>query len=181
MRLKIRLVFITTVLLGLGVVSQMAAQTQAGYSQQIFAMTKIFPSAKIIGIISNKATDSFMQSATRAGLPFGMKVIIAKAKSPSEIPNLYHTLLKDGVKIIWLPDKNDEMLLDKGFEYLREITLEDKIGLCAPVSHMVSEGALCCIQVEENKLTVYIDRKVAQVVGVTIPDDPTGAIKYVLK
>ena len=181
MRFRIQLILISAVLLSMFIMSVMTAQTSAGYSQQVFAMTKIMPSVKMIGIISNRATDSFIQNTARAGLQFGVKVLIAKVNNPREIPDLYHTLLKDGAKIIWLPDKDDAMLLDKGFEYLREITLEDKIGLCVPVSKMVSEGALCCILLEGNKVTVYIDRRVAQVVGATVPDDPNSSIKYILK
>jgi ABC-type uncharacterized transport system substrate-binding protein len=162
-------------------ISVMTAQTPAGYTQQVFVMTKLVPSLKSIGIISNKVTEPFSEATRRAGLSMGIKVIIAKANSPREIPELYHTLLKKEVKMIWLPDKDDAMLLDKGFEYLREITLEDKIGLCVPVSKMVSEGALCCVQIEGNKLTVYIDRRVAQVIGATVPNDPDSSIKYVLK
>lgn len=162
-------------------ISIMTAQTSAGYTQQIYVINKLIPSIKSIGIISNTATEPFIEATRRAGLSSGIKVIIAKANSPQEIPELYQTLRKKEVKMIWLPDKNDVMLLEKGFEYLRETTLEDKIGLCVPVSKMVSEGALCCIQIEGNKLTVYIDRRVAQAIGATIPNDPDSSIKYVLK
>jgi ABC-type uncharacterized transport system substrate-binding protein len=148
--------------------------------QQAFVLSKILPSVKSIGIISSKATESFVQSATRAGHSFGITVFIAKASSPREIPELYHSLLGKGVKVIWLPDKDDGMLLDKGFEYLRETTLEDKIGLCVPLSKMVQEGALCSVQLEGSKLTVQINKKVAQVIGTTISDDPTNTIKYVM-
>lgn len=181
MRLKIQLLFIFTVLLTMLMISIMTAQTSAGYTQQIYVINKLIPSIKSIGIISNTATEPFIEATRRAGLSSGIKVIIAKANSPQEIPELYQTLRKKEVKMIWLPDKNDVMLLEKGFEYLRETTLEDKIGLCVPVSKMVSEGALCCIQIEGNKLTVYIDRRVAQAIGATIPNDPDSSIKYVLK
>ena len=181
MFLRIRILFFSALLFLLLDVPTMTAQTSAGYAQQIFVMTKLMPSVKSIGIISNNVTEVFTQATARAGLPFGIKVFVAKADKPRDIPELYRMLVKKGVKMIWLPDKDDEMLLNMGFEYLRETTLEDKIGLCVPVSKMVSEGALCCIQSEGNKLTVYIDKRVAQVVGAAVPDDPTNAVKYVLK
>jgi ABC-type uncharacterized transport system substrate-binding protein len=157
------------------------AQTVAGYSQQLFALTKLMPSAKAVGIISNTATESFIQSMSRTGHSFGVKVIIAKANNPREIPELYQTLLKNNVRLIWLPDKDDVMLLEKGFEFLREKTLEDKVGLCVPVSRLVSEGALCCVQTDGTKLLVTVNKRVAQVVGVTAQDDANDSIKYSVK
>ena len=174
-------VITSVILLTLLTASMMPAQTSAGYGQQIFVLIKLMPSIKSIGIISNNVTETFTQATARAGLPFGIKVFVAKADKPKDIPELYHMLLKKGIKIIWLPDKDDAMLLNMGFEYLRETTLEDKIGLCVPVSKMVSEGALCCVQIDGNKLIVYINKRVAQVIGVNILDDPTGQVKYVLK
>jgi hypothetical protein len=181
MVLRIRIVLLSTLLFTLLKVSVVTAQTSAGYAQQIFVMTKLMPSAKSIGIISNNVTDALTQAAARAGLPFGINVFVAKAEKPKDIPELYRMLLKKGVKIIWLPDKNDAMLLNLGFEFLRETTLEDKIGLCVPIPKMVSEGALCCVQSNGNKLTVYIDKRVAQIVGANIPDDPASTVTYVLK
>ena len=181
MQKRIKSVFVYSIFLILLSTSMIVAQTPAGYAQQVFVMTKLMPSVKSIGIISSKATDQFVQSVNRAGLSLGIKVFIAKAKSTQEIPKLYRMLLKNEVKIIWLPDKDDAMLLDLGFEYLREITLEDKIGLCVPVSTMVPEGGLCSIQIEENKVTVYLNRRIAQIVGANIPDEPNSTIKYVLK
>jgi ABC-type uncharacterized transport system substrate-binding protein len=181
MQVRIQMVIISIVLLSILLISMTAAQTTAGITQQAYALAKIMPTVKTIGIISSKVTESFMQSTTRAGFSNGMKVIIAKAHSPREIPELYHTLLKDGAKMIWLPDKDDEMVLDKGFEYLRESTLEDKIGLCVPLSKMVSEGAFCSVQIEGKNLTVQVNKRVAQVIGAAITDDPSSSVKYVLK
>ncbi len=181
MELRIRKKIYILVLMSILGASTISAQTIAGYSQQLFALTKLMPSAKAFGVISSTATESFIQSMTRTGHSFGVKVIIAKANNPREIPELYHTLLKSGVKMIWLPDKDDFMLVEKGFEFLRENTLEDKIGLCVPVSKLVAEGALCCVQSEGAKLLVTVDKRVAQVVGVAAQDDANGSIRYVVK
>jgi hypothetical protein len=62
-------------------ISTMAVQPAAGYAQQLFIINKIMLVVKSVGIISNKTTDSFRQSATRARLPFGIKVIIAKTNA----------------------------------------------------------------------------------------------------
>jgi ABC-type uncharacterized transport system substrate-binding protein len=181
MRLRIQSIIISAVLLTMLMVSMIAAQTPAGFAQQIFVMTKMMPSVKSIGVISSKITDQFVQAAMRAGLPYGIKVHVARATSPRDIPGLYQSLLKKDITMIWIPDKDDAMMIDLGFEYLREITLENKIGLCVPVSKMVTEGALCSIQMEQNKVTVYINKRVAQVIGADVPSDPTGSIKYILK
>jgi ABC-type uncharacterized transport system substrate-binding protein len=181
MQLRIQMVIVFIVLLSMLMISMTTAQTTAGFTQQAYALSKIMPSVKTIGIISSKVTDSFFQSTTRAGFSNGIKVIVAKVHSPREIPELYHTLLKDGAKMIWLPDKDDDMVLEKGFEYLRENTLEDKIGLCVPLSKMVLEGAFCSIQIEGKNLTVQINKRVAQVIGAAIVDDPSSSVKYVLK
>jgi ABC-type uncharacterized transport system substrate-binding protein len=181
MRSRIPLVIGSITLLSILMVPKLSAQTTAGLNQQAFALSKIMPSLKVVGIISSKTTEAYLQSAVRTGLVHGFKVLAAKANSPREIPELYRTLVKSGAKLIWLPDKEDVMLMEKGFEYLRESTLEDKIGLCVPLPNMVSEGALCCVLIEGDKLTVQINKKVAQVLGTVIKEDPTNSVKYVLK
>jgi ABC-type uncharacterized transport system substrate-binding protein len=181
MQLKIQLSVVCTVLLCLIMVSSLAAQTPAGYAQQFFVMTKLVPSLKFIGVISSKATDQMIQGTNRAGLPYGVKVFIAKAGTPRDIPGLYQSLIKKEVQLIWIPDKDDEMVMEKGFEYLREMTLENKIGLCVPDTKMITEGALCSIQLEGNKVVAYINKRVAQVTGATIPNDPSGSVKYIIK
>jgi len=181
MRLKIQLIVVCTVLICLIMVSTLAAQTPAGYPQQLFVMTKLVPSLKTIGVISSNATDQLIQRTNIAGLPYGVKVYIAKAGTPRDIPGLYQSLIKKEVQMIWIPDKSDEMMMEKGFEYLREMALENKIGLCVPETKMIPEGALCSIQLEGNKVVAYINKRVAQVTGATIPNDPNGSVKYIIK
>jgi ABC-type uncharacterized transport system substrate-binding protein len=161
--------------------SSTVAQTPVGYQKQIFVMKQLIPSMKSVAVISSKVTTELNNSIKRAGLGLGIHVIVAKVNSPREIPEVYKILLKSEIKIIWLPDKDDAMLLDLGFEYLRETALEDKIGLCVPISTMVPEGALCCIQIEEGKIVVYINKKIAQVIGANVPEDSNGSVRYILK
>jgi hypothetical protein len=67
-----------------------------------------------------------------------------------------------------------------GFEYLRESALADRVGVFVPQESMLAKGALCFVTTSGGKIKVYINQRIAQVIGATIPSDPS-ADRYVVR
>jgi ABC-type uncharacterized transport system substrate-binding protein len=159
-----------------------SAQSKVTYGQQIFVMLKVLPSLKNIGVIYSTGSDQLVQALTRAAVSQGVKVFIAKALTAREIPTLYKKLVEEkGVTMIWIPEEDDKLMVDIGFEFLRESTIADKVGLYVPTQKLVSEGALCSVQIDGGKLSVYINQRVAKAIGANGTGIDGPNIQYVVK
>ena len=164
------------------IVAAAHGQTPAPYVQQVAVVKTLKADLSTIGVIESGLSEKSLQEIRRAGLGQGIKIVIGRAGSAGEVGPLYKKLVSEsGVQMIWIPDPSDDMLLGIGFEYLRENTLSDKVGLIVPVEGLVQSGALCSVMTDGGKLKAFVNQRVAQVVGATIPAGDGETITYVAR
>ena len=163
-------------------VTMTSAQQPAALSQQIYVLKQLEPKLKTIGVMGSSISDKEMQDISRLGLSQGIEFVFARPKSPQEISLLYNQMVaQKKIQMIWLPYANDETMLGIGFQFLRENTPLDKIGLCAPKKPLVESGALCSVQKEEGKVVVYLNKKSAELLDIKVPaSDPNSPVIYIV-
>jgi len=157
------------------------SQTKVTYGQYMYLMKSLKPSLKNIGVMASALTPEEIASLGRAANGLGVKLIAAKVTDVRDISSLYRRLVDEHkVEILWIPDGEDKLLLGVGFEYLRENTILDRIGLCVPSRELVSAGALCSFERLNGKLAVYVNQQVAEVVGINLPSEKSASIAYIV-
>jgi hypothetical protein len=165
-----------TILLSLSAMAQ-----KATFGQQVAVMKTIKSDLKVIGVISSNISDKTTQDVTRAAVSQGVTVVIAKSKDAREVASLYKKLVSDKkIQLLWIPDAGDDVVMGLGMQYLIENTAMDRVGLCVPVKTLVAGGALCCVQIEDGKLTVFVNKKIASVVGASVPAEAAG-INFIMQ
>ncbi|GEM_PF-1983973 len=158
------------------------SQTKLTFGQQIFLMKTLKPSLKKVGIITFNLSDEEVEQMTHASLGLGVKTIVARAAENREISGLYRKLITEyNAEMIWIPENDEKLILGVGMEFLLSNSIEDKVGLCVPTRDGVSKGALCCFQSENNKFTVFVNQRIAAVVGAAIPSQHDSRISYVVQ
>lgn len=161
---------------------QAAIAQKVAHGQQIAIAKVIKPGLTTIGIIGSKLDDKSIEGWTRAGLALGVKVIIGLPKNVREVPQVYKTLVKEKkVELIIIADADDDLMTGMGFDYLREVALNDQIGIFAPKTEMVNNGAVCTIVSEGGQLKAIVNQKIANVLGLSIPTDAGPSISYVVQ
>jgi ABC-type uncharacterized transport system substrate-binding protein len=152
------------------------------FGQQLFLMKTLKPSLKRLGIMSFTLTNEDAQRFVRAGRSLGVTVTVGKVRGLTELSSLYRKLIVEfNTEMICIPEGDDKMMLGVGLDFLRESTLEDKIGLCVPTREAFAKGALCSFENDNNKFTVYVNRRIAEVVGATIPSGQSSTIIYIVQ
>jgi hypothetical protein len=158
--------------LGLILFSGTLFAQKASYGQQVAVMKVLKPDLKIIGVLGSNLSDKNVQDLTRAGMAQGVTVVIAKPKDPREVGALYKRLVSDKkIQILWLPDGSDEVMMGISIDFLTENTAMDRVGLCVTEKKLVASGVLCSILTENGKLVVYVNKKIASVIGVAVPGE----------
>lgn len=158
------------------------AQAAVPYAQQIYLMKTLKPSIKTIGVMGSGLSDEAIELLARAGAGQGVGIFVARPQNAKEIAMLYKKLtVEKAAEIIWIPEANDKLMAGVGFEYLRENTLVDKVGLCVPTFALVGEGALCNFHSQEGRLTAFVNKRIAEMVGVSIPGATANTVSYVVK
>ena len=156
-----------------------SAQTQASYGQQIAVAKMLKTGLTTIGIFATNLNDKAVEQINRAATGQGIKIILAKPQDPSQISPFYGKLVTERkAEMIWIPDPNDQMLTGVGFEFLRAKALGDKIGLVVPTEAMVSSGGLCAVFSDGGKIRVIVNQRIAQMIGISVPSEPTASITY---
>jgi len=157
-------------------------QAALSFGQQVYLMKTLKPSLKSIGIISFNLTDEEAGKLARAGLALGVKTTVARVNDNHEISDLYRKLVGEcNAEMIWIPENDDRMIRGVGMEFLLSSAIEDKVGLCVPTRDAVSKGALCCFQMDKNKYTIYINQRIAGVVGAAVPSQQDSRITYIVQ
>jgi ABC-type uncharacterized transport system substrate-binding protein len=160
--------------------SSAESQSTLSYGQYMYLLKSLKPALKNIGVMASTLTTEEIESLGRAATGLGIKVTVAKVTDARDIAGLYKTLVSEHrAEVIWIPDAADKLLLGVGFEYLRENTILDRVGLCVPARELVSDGALCSFKHDNQKFIVYVNRRVAQVVGINLPTNQNQDIAYV--
>jgi ABC-type uncharacterized transport system substrate-binding protein len=158
------------------------SQTRVTYSQHLYLIKSLKPSIKIVGVIASTLTPEEIESLARAATGLGVKIVVATISDARNISSSYKNLIREHkVEIVWIPDGGDKLLLETGFEYLRENTILDRIGLCVPSKDLVAAGALCSFENENGKFNVYVNRRIAQVDGITPPSEQDPKIAYIVR
>ncbi|MBP8976477.1 MAG: hypothetical protein KBG83_07160 [Bacteroidetes bacterium] len=166
----------------LSIISSEAYAQKATYGQQIAIAKVIKPGLTTIGVIGSKLDDKSIEGWTRAGLALGVKIIIGLPQNVRDVPSVYKTLVKDKkVELLLIADANDELMTGMGFDYLREVALNDHIGIFAPKPEMVNNGAICTVISDNGQLKAYVNQKLAQVLGLTVPTESGPSISYVIQ
>ena len=158
------------------------AQAAVPYAQQIYLMKTLKPSIKTIGVMGSGLSDETIELLARAGAGQGVGIFVARPQNAKEIAALYKKLtVEKAAEIIWIPEANDKLMAGVGFEYLRENTLVDKVGLCVPTFALVGKGALCNFHSKEGTLTAFVNKRIAEMVGVSIPAATGTTVAYIVK
>jgi ABC-type uncharacterized transport system substrate-binding protein len=165
-----------------GLTSDRGFAQGASFGQQIAILKMIKPDLETIGIMATSLSEKDIANYTRSSLQQGVKVFIAQPKDAREIPVLYKKLISEKkVQLIIIPASDDKVLLDIGYEYLRENTLLDKVGLCVQDAALLSTGAFFALDKADGKLTAYVNQRVATIVGAMIPKQENPSITFVAR
>lgn len=109
------------------------AQGAVPYSQQIYLMKTLKPSIKTIGVMGSGLSDETIELIARAAAGQEVGIFVARPQNAKEIATLYKKLtIEKAAEIIWIPEAGDKLMAGIGFEYLRENTMIDKVGLVSP-------------------------------------------------
>ncbi len=158
------------------------AQTKLTYAQNLFLLKTLKPSLKSIGVIASTLSDQEIKAIGKAALGQGIKVTVAKVTDVSEISSLYKMLVTEhSAELVWIPDRSDEILLGVGFEFLRENTILDRVGLIVPTHDLVAKGALCSLEPANEKVVVYLNKRIAQVDGINLPTSQNPSIQFIVQ
>ncbi len=184
--MKIRTVLTTihiiSIILLLSFFTTLSFAQKASNGQQIAVAKSLKPNLTTIGVISSKLDEKGIEGWTRAGMALGVKVIIGLPKTVRDVPSVYKTLVKEKkVEMLIIPDADDDVMTGMGFDYLREVALNDKIGIFAPKTEMVNNGAICTVINDNGNLKAFINQKIAQVLGLSVPAETGPSITYVVQ
>jgi hypothetical protein len=158
------------------------SQNAVTFGQQIAILKMIKPDLDAVGIMSTSLTEKEIGSMMRSSLQQGVKIFVAQPKDAREIPTFYKIMISEKkVQLILIPNADDKLLLDIGYEYLKENTMLDRIGVCVPDVKFLSNGAFFAIDKENGKLVAYVNQKVAVLVGAAIPAQENPSITFVAR
>ncbi|HVN47690.1 MAG TPA: hypothetical protein VMU30_02595 [Bacteroidota bacterium] len=142
---------------------------KAGYAQQFAILKRMKPELTTIGVMGSMLNDKSIDALTHAAAGQGLKIVVGVPKSIHDVAEIYRKLVDKGAQVIFVPDGSDNLVLGNGFEFLRESSLTDRIGIMVPQQSLVSGGALCSVTMEDGKYKAFVNQRIAQVVGANIP------------
>ncbi len=156
-------------------------QSQPTLGQQVAVLKALNPGIAMVGVLASSVTEKRMEEITKAAMGQNVEVIFARPKDARDIASFYRKLVTEkGVKVLWLPQDDDNLVLGVGFDYLREQAVSDKVGICVVDEDLVGKGALCAMEVKGGKVTAVVNQKVASLLGVNVPSTQ-GSIAYLLR
>lgn len=170
------------ILLGLFFVGSVpvTGQMLASYGQHIAIAKKMKPGLATLGIIGSNLSDKMIEQISKAATGQGVKIVVAQPQDAGQVASFYNKLTGEKkVEMIWFPDPGDHMILGIGFEFLREKAVADKIGLIVPQESLVASGGLCTVLLEGGKLKVMVNRKIAQLIGLSVPAESSESVTFV--
>lgn len=157
-------------------------QTSVTFGQQIALLKMLKPDLESIGVLSTSLNEKDVQQYTRSSLQQGVKLYVAEPKDARDIPSLYKKLVAEKkVQLILIPSVEDRIMLDVGYEYLKENTLLDRVGVCVPDVKLIANGAFFSVTKEDGKLVVTVNQRIATLVGAAIPSQPNPSISFVAR
>ncbi len=158
------------------------AQSPITYGQQISILKSLKSDLHVIGVMAGNISEKDISNFSRTAQQQGIQVFVAQPKDPREIPDLYKKLIREKkAQLILIPNADDALMLQIGYEYLKENAIVDKVGVCVPDVSLISQGAFCFITKENGKFTVYINERVSSYVGAAVPKEENPSINYVLR
>lgn len=149
--------------------SSLAVAQKAGYAQQLAILKRLKPELTTIGVMGSTLSDKNIEAISHAAAGQGLKIAVGVPKSIRDIAEIYRKLVEKGAQAIFIPDGSDNLVLGNGFEFLRESSLTDRVGIMVPQQSLVSGGALCSVTMEDGKIKAFVNQRIAQVVGANIP------------
>lgn len=142
--------------------------------QQLYVMKELISELHTVGIILNKDKvdrESLLPRLQRASAQLGLKLVIAEIKELRDIATNFRNLTDNHqVKAVLILDNDDIIGSEIGKKYLIKQSTLNNIPLFAPAREWVNEGALLYIYKEGNKTALYVNKKTAEVLSVTIPE-----------
>ena len=176
-RLKSAIVALLAVFLATG----SAADAQLSWGQHIFLMKNLRPGLKTVGMLAGSLSKSDRDAVQRAAVGQGVHIVFGLPSKPSEIASVYRTMIQQHqVQMMWIPASEDQIILQAGFDFLRENTAIDRVGLCVPSAGLVTAGALCAFEKSGDKITVHVNKKIAQIIGASVPTAQDQSVAYVV-
>ncbi len=142
--------------------------------QQLYVMRELISDLHTVGILMNKnAVDgkTILPRLQRASAQMGLKIVIAEIEKLSDIAKRFRNLTDNHQVEAVLILGNDNIISSEiSKKYLIKQTILNNIPLFAPAREWVSEGAFLHIYKEGNKTVLFVNKKTAEVLSVTIPE-----------
>ncbi|MBP9211204.1 MAG: hypothetical protein KBF97_00290 [Bacteroidetes bacterium] len=157
-------------------------QSSVPFGQQIALLKMLKPDLVTVGVLTNSLNEEKKQQLIRSSLQQGVNVFVAVPNDVRDIPVLYKKLIGEKkVQLIIIPNVEDRILLGIGYEYLKENSLLDRIGVCVPDVKFIANGAFFAVIKEDGKLIVTVNQRIAALVGATIPVQQNPSISFVAR
>ncbi len=155
------------------------AQSKITFQQKIFVLKTLIPDLKTVGVIGSSISESEIQNFTRAGMAMGIKIVIGVPQNLRDASSIYKKMVKEQkIQVLDIPKSDDTMLLENGYEFFKENSVVDKVGLSVPTPAMVGSGALCSIVIEDGKIVAHINKKLILLFNGSVPNDPDLKISF---
>lgn len=142
--------------------------------QHLYVMKELIPGVQTVGILWNEQfvdTESVLPKLKRASLQIGLKLVVSNITRLKDVASEFKNLTETHkVDVLWIVENDDVLGSKIGREFLIKQALLANIPLFAPNQNWVSEGACVNIFKNGNKTSLFVNRKTAQVLSLTIPE-----------
>ena len=160
----------------------LSAQSKPTFGQVLGVIKKLKADLTVVGVMSTTLSSKDIENMTRSAMQQGVKLFVTEPKDVREVPALYKALVNDKkAQMIIITDIADKTMTGMGFDFIKETATMDRVGICAPDPALVSQGAMCSIVKENEKIVVYVNQKVLAFVSAKMPSEESSTISFVLR
>ena len=160
----------------------LSAQSKPTFGQVLGVIKKLKADLTVVGVMSTTLSSKDIENMTRSAMQQGVKLFVTEPKDVREVPALYKALVNDKkAQMIIITDIADKTMTGMGFDFIKETATMDRVGICAPDPALVSQGAMCSIVKENEKIVVYVNQKVLAFVSAKMPSEESSTINFVLR
>ena len=149
--------------------------------QQLAVMKEIKPATKVVGVLCNvEQNEAFIKKANRAAASLGLQVIFADVKQVKDISTQFRLLASShDMDFLWIINVDEVVMSNLGKEYLFKNSVLNRIPISVPTRELVAEGGTFYAELEEGKIKLTINQKVAQALQLMVPEQYKATVNYV--
>ncbi len=149
--------------------------------QQLMVMKEIKPATKVVGVLCNvEQNEAFIKRANRAASSLGLQIIFADVRQVKDISTQFRLLSSShDMDFLWIINVDEIIMSPIGKEYLFKNSVLSRIPVSVPTRELVAEGGTFYAELEEGKIKLTVNQKIAQALQLTVPEQYKATVNYV--